>query len=123
MSNTASAELLGKEQDRISAEVTRRYFDRHSGFKRRWGGLGIRRCTEDTAYHVAYLAEAVRFDFSSLFIDYIAWAKVLLLSLRMSESDLIENLRIMEEVLGDKLHKEVAVEPLKILAQAIEAVP
>jgi methanogenic corrinoid protein MtbC1 len=90
----------------IAEVVTREYFEFRPELKQRWGDVGLKRCTEDTAYHISYLAESIRFDFPLLFVDYLGWTKILLASLRINEDDLRQNLQILKAVLAARLNSD-----------------
>jgi MerR family transcriptional regulator, light-induced transcriptional regulator len=100
------ANKLVASRDIIAQVVTREYFEFRPELKEKWGEIGIKRCTEDTAYHISYLAEAIRFDFPILFIDYLGWTKILLASLRISENDLRQNLEILKAVLTSRFEPD-----------------
>ena len=101
----------------IAQIVTREYFEFRPELKQKWGEVGLKRCTEDTGYHVAYLAEAIRFDFPILFVDYLGWTKILLASLRISANDLRQNLEILKAVLASRFDAEETA----LAAQTIDA--
>ena len=78
------ANTLVAQRNILADIVTRQYFDFRPELKHKWGDAGIKRCTEDTAFHISYLAESIRFDFPVLFVDYLGWKKILLASLRIN---------------------------------------
>ena len=100
------AKALLWQKQAIAELVTAEHYSAHPEFETRWGEAGRKKCTEDAAYHVMYLAEAIRFDALELFVDYLAWAKVLLISLQISERDLSENLQILSSALEKILSPE-----------------
>ena len=120
LKNVANAIL--QQKNRVARVVTEKYFERRPELASRWGEAGVKRCTEDTEYHLAYLAEAVRFDSPALFLDYIGWAKVLLSSLRIAETDLIENLELMRQELR-KVDGETFEPADRIIELAVAAIP
>lgn len=103
--------------------VTREYFQRRPELKEKWGPAGLKRCTEDTGYHLSYLAEAVRFDFPILFTEYLGWTKILLANLRIAEEDLLAHLELIRSVLSVRLEPEFAEVVLPALNEGIEALP
>src|SRR5689334_12151005 len=100
------ASVLVEKRHWLADLVTRRFFERHPEYRARWGEIGVKRCSEDGAFHFAYLAEAIRFDFPLLFTDYLNWTKALLLSLGIGEEDLRENLELMKAALDGSLTEE-----------------
>ena len=121
MSNRSEeiAEALAKKKALMAEEITAEYFARRPEMLARWGEVGKRRCTEDSVFHLSYLAEAVRFDSPELFVDYIAWAKILLHSLRISESDLRENLELVRSTVARHFKGEDREVVARIISTAL----
>jgi methanogenic corrinoid protein MtbC1 len=117
------AEALAKKKSLMAEEITAEYFRRRPEMLARWGEVGKRRCMEDSAFHLSYLAEAVRFDSPELFVDYIGWAKILLHSLRISESDLRENLELVRSTVGRHFEGDDRELVARIISKAEEALP
>src|SRR5688572_384275 len=107
----------------MAEEITAEYFTRRPEMLARWGEVGKRRCREDSVFHLSYLAEAVRFDSPELFVDYIAWAKILLHSLRISETDLRENLELVRSTVARHFKGEDREVVARIISTAEEALP
>lgn len=79
--------------DQLAEEIADAQLLRMPELAQRYGALGRRRCIEDTTFHLRYLDAAVTLEDTTLFGDYIAWAKVMLASRGVGESDLLENLK------------------------------
>jgi methanogenic corrinoid protein MtbC1 len=103
--------------------VTREYFERRPELRQRWGDAGLARCTEDTAFHLAYLAEAIRFDFPILFTDYLAWTKALLAALKISSDDLQLNLELTKTAFEKFFTSEEAAIACRMLDVGLNALP
>ncbi|HYE31415.1 MAG TPA: cobalamin-dependent protein [Methylomirabilota bacterium] len=120
------ANLISEHRHAMAGWATHEFFTANPGLQAKWGANGVRRCTEDHAYHFAYLAEAVRFGFPEFFTDYMAWSKVLLHALRIGHEHLQESLALMErglEVqLGQEARKAAAI-PLNIASRALPNLP
>ena len=114
--------VLGKKEA-IAEQVTARHYAAHPEFEARWGEAGKKKCREDALYHLLYLAEAIRFDAEELFVDYVAWAKVLLISLQISERDLSENLEIVNSALEEVLSPEQFAVAGSFVAAGLRALP
>lgn len=117
------ANKLVTSREIIAQVVTREYFEFRPDLKEKWGEIGMKRCTEDSAYHIAYLAEAIRFDFPILFIDYLGWTKILLASLRISANDLRQNLEILKAVLASRLTDEETAVATETIDAGVKALP
>lgn len=61
---------------------------------------------EDTRYHLSYLAESVAANELILFTEYLSWAKTFFSSLPIDENDLILNLILIRDTLGNYLEPE-----------------
>ena len=107
----------------IAEIVTREFFEFRPELKQKWGEVGMKRCTEDTAYHISYLAESIRFDFPILFIDYLGWTKLLLASLRIDANDLRQNLEILKAVLAARLSAEEVSFTNQTIDAGLKALP
>jgi methanogenic corrinoid protein MtbC1 len=118
-----TAEALRSSKSAMASWVTDAFFRARPEYETKWGSLGRLRCTEDTEYHFSYLVEAVRFEYPELFIDYIAWAKVVLYSLRMPAEDLEQNLHWMKAALHRLQEQEVYAAAVGIVDRAIQELP
>lgn len=123
MNNEQSAEAILKERLSIAEIVSREYARTHPEFAARWGEAGLKRCSEDAAYHLAYLAEAIRFDAPELFLDYLTWAKVLLNALKLPANDFVENLRLLQSITAKVVPPELFAPAEPFFTSAINAVP
>lgn len=118
-----TANVLVEKRHWLAEAVTRRFFERHPELRTRWGEIGVKRCTEDSAFHFSYLAEAIRFDFPVLFIDYLNWTKALMLSLGIGEEDLRQNLGLMKEAVDGLLTGEGLTIAVKLIDHGIAELP
>jgi methanogenic corrinoid protein MtbC1 len=109
---TSSVEYVRANLDQLAEEITRQHH-----LADRFGPLGRQRCLEDARFHLRYLAAALEANSAAMFLDYIAWAKVMLAKRNVGEADLVENLRVMRRVLSE--HDGAS----GVLGLAIEDVP
>jgi len=94
-----AAEWLSENIPAIATEITERHFLLHPELSEKYGSRGRKKCTEDSVYHLHYLAEAVAAYSSKIFCDYVAWAKVMLVSRGIDWRELAANLEQMARVL------------------------
>src|SRR5947209_6088487 len=80
--------------------VVSRQYRLQPGLRQRYGEGGQAKCVQDTEYHLAYLAAAVRYSSPVLFSDYIAWAKAVLAAHGVGPEDVEANLACLRDVLG-----------------------
>ena len=86
--------------DELAQAIAERHFREHPEVLARYPEAGRQRCREDARFHLRYLAIALDAAAPELFLDYIAWTKVLLGARNVPASDLAGNLRILRETLG-----------------------
>jgi PAS domain S-box-containing protein len=91
-----------------------------------YGEEGKLKSIRDAGYHLAYLSDSIRASNPSLFLDYVAWAKVLFAN-RGFPSDVMQaTLQCTDKVLRDTLPKDlmlVAGEYIEAALQRIRAAP
>lgn len=117
----ANGRVIAAQREELARAVVKRHFARHPHFAERYGPHGQMKCYQDALYHLLYLSEAVTNSAPSLFRDYVAWAKVRLLSLGIAAPDLEQHLRLLEEVLRERLDPQVAVAAAAYIEQALDA--
>jgi methylmalonyl-CoA mutase cobalamin-binding domain/chain len=105
----ADGRAIGVHREELARAVMQQYFARHPSLAERYGPHGQMKCYQDTLYHLLYLSEAVANSAPSLFRDYVAWAKALLIGLGIPAQDLVQHLRLLQEVLSERLDLQVAV--------------
>src|SRR5688572_12502127 len=103
---TRVADDLRANANAIASRVTEQQFAADPTLFLRFGERGLRKCTEDSLLHISYLASAAAVSSEALFSDYVAWAKVLLIRLGLSERDLAENLVLLRDAVRDTLGGE-----------------
>ncbi len=84
-------------QTAIAEAVTSRHFALKPELEIKYGASGRAKCLQDNAYHLSYLAEALRAGQPALFSDYIAWASSMLAGRGVPETDLADNLSVLRE--------------------------
>ncbi len=91
-----------------------------------YGEEGKLKSVRDASYHLAYLSDSVRASNPSLFLDYVAWVKVLFAS-RGFPSDVMQaTLQCTDKVLRAALPKDlmpVAGEYIEAALQHVKAAP
>ncbi|HYK02135.1 MAG TPA: cobalamin-dependent protein [Thermoanaerobaculia bacterium] len=108
--------------EELASAITDRHFAAHPELLARYPAVGRQRCLEDARFHLQYLASALDAGSSAIFLDYIAWAKVMLATRNVPANDLAENLRVIEGSLTDMLGAGSAV-AVRYIESAIEALP
>lgn len=92
----------------LANELTERHFRRRPELDARFGRAGRRKCAEDAAFHISYLAQAVALGVPELFADYTAWARPMLASQRIPLDDLIADMKELQALLAEHFPQERA---------------
>jgi methanogenic corrinoid protein MtbC1 len=100
---TSLAAAIDANASRIATLITDRQFAADPSLAARFGDRGRIKCTEDARRHLEYLSSAAAAESDSLFADYVAWAKILLARLGLSDDDLATNLRLLREAVRETL--------------------
>lgn len=93
MTPEESASALAARRRELAEAVTRAHFLRHPELDARYGAAGREKCREDAEHHLHYLEQALRYASPELFADYVGWAKSMLESRGIPQSDLEDHLR------------------------------
>lgn len=109
--------------DLLARDVTEQHAQLQPELFLRYGPIGKFRCREDARFHLERLAAAVELSTPPLFIEYIAWAKIVLTTRGIPAADLAQNLRILEEVLQQRVTGKTGAAASAILRAALNAFP
>ncbi len=116
------AHAIRTHLEELASAITDRHFAAHPELLARYPAVGRQRCLEDARFHLQYLASALDAGSNAIFLDYIAWAKVMLATRNVPANDLAGNLRIMKGSLADLLGAGSA-EAGRYIDAAIAALP
>ena len=120
---TSLPEAIDANALRIATLITERQFAADPSLAARFGDRGRLKCTEDARRHLEYLASAAATDSDSLFADYVAWAKILLARLGLTDDDLAKNLRLLREALRETLDAPHGDAAARIIDAALRDLP
>lgn len=110
-------EWLSANIEPVAEAITTRIFALHPELEEKYGERGRAKCGQDSVYHLHYLAEAIASNSEKMFVDYVGWAKIMLLSRAVDSADLGDNLKVMANVLQLKSPAKYK----RIFAQFIDA--
>ncbi len=79
--------------------VSRMEREREEAVSSRWRSY----CSKDCQFHLNYLAQAIESGRPELLGEYLAWARSMLVSYSVPEGDLVKQMQVIGEVLGDYL--------------------
>ncbi len=86
-------------------------------------GVDNEHCIRDTKYHLTFLFDAASIEASELFINYVAWARVLLKHLKIEPEIFLENLQFMQKECKKELLQPFAGQVDAIIQLAIDRFP
>lgn len=112
------ASWLSANQQRLASRITNVQFERSPNLAARYGERGRARCTEDAVHHLECLRAAVAANAPILFLEHIAWTRMLLAGFGIAESDLAEHLDITRAI----LEAELAQAPRALVVPLLEEV-
>ena len=105
---------------RLIDEVLREQYKRHPELEKRYGREGMKRCREDIDFHFCTLTEAIASEERDIWLNYVAWGKIVLVSRRVRIDHLVDTLMIMQEVIAANMSKRAAATANKYIQAAIE---
>ena len=123
---TSLPAAIDANASRIASLITERQFAADPSLAARFGDRGRLKCTEDARRHLEYLSAAAATSSDSLFADYVAWAKILLARLGLSDQDLAKNLHLLREAVREILdapHGEAAARIIDTALRDLPAMP
>lgn len=119
----SAPEITPTEKEACAQAIVRECFDQNPEMVQRYGAKGREKCLQDTRFHLQYLFEAVVHESASLFIDYVAWAKVMLEGVKVPAKDLEANLVAMRKALQEAQRPTAWKTACNYLDESIAALP
>src|SRR4051812_46988584 len=114
------AEEISAKSASLIASVMKEQYRRHPELERRYGLAGRQRCREDIEYHFCTLTEAVAAEEEAIWLNYVVWGKIVLVSRKIRNDDLIDTFTLMQEVLSDNVSKRASAIANKFLQRTID---
>lgn len=118
----AGDELRG-HSDALAEAIVARQYSRQRALWEPYGERGREFAVRDAFYHLDMLADAASVGESALFVDYIAWAKVLFHHRGLPVEALPGTLRCTYELVGESLAQEHAAAILPLIRDAMDYLP
>jgi methanogenic corrinoid protein MtbC1 len=123
VSDPSPSEAVRAQRIEIAAALVDREFARHPELAERYGAIGREKSLQDAGYHVSFLAQALALNNQALFVDYVAWVKVMLAQRKVLASDLAFQLECLAEVLRERLPAESGALAVNFVTAAVQAMP
>ncbi len=118
-----ASEAVLAQRAEIAGALVEREFARHPELAERYGKIGREKSLQDAGYHASFLAQALALNNRAVFVDYIAWVKVMLSQRNVLAADLAFHLECLAGVLREKLPAEAGALAAEFVLAAVQAMP
>ncbi|AKF07131.1 hypothetical protein [Sandaracinus amylolyticus] len=115
-----AARIIERTRAELAEETVTRELAKDAERWAPWGDVARVRCLEDTQFHLTFLVAALTMGQTSLFTDYVAWLVPMLESRKVMRDDVIENFRVLAEVLRERLATDEADAVIALLDAGTE---
>ncbi len=129
MTNSLQAENLTicgtivGQQNVLADRIVASHYSRRPDLATRYGDSGRVRCVADAKRHLEALSQALAAGRSALFVDYVAWAKIILVSRGIPVQDLADNLEACRQTLDEVLPPEQSALADQYLLDSLSCLP
>lgn len=106
--NMKAGQAIEAQRASVVESIMSRQCELQPDLMSRFDEAGRQKCLEDINYHLDYLAASLQASSPALFAEYLAWAKVLLVSLGLPEECLIKNIECIRDILSEQLPEDAA---------------
>lgn len=120
---SAHAEDLRAQQVTLAQTLVERQFALSPHLAVRYGTAGRLRCLEDASFHLSFLSEALELGHPEMFVDYIAWVKVMLAARGIPPEDLVSYLTLLCDLLREALSAEAGTAAAGVVEQSLQELP
>ncbi len=118
----ASESILGN-RDLFADRIVSRYSTLQPELVSRYGNAGRAKCVNDVRYHLNGLAEAISAGRPQLFVDYVAWLKVMLCARGIPIEDLAESLKLCCQIIKEELPYSQAILAEQCILASLDRLP
>lgn len=122
-SGAQAADAIRSERPALAEALVAREFTRHPELEQRYGKIGREKSLQDAGYHLSFLAQSLALNNPAVFVDYVAWAKVMLSQRKVLAADLEFHLQCLVEVVHERLPTESGAQAAQFVEAAIREMP
>ena len=119
--NTCQA--IAGRRDVLADRIVARHYSLRPDFAARYGDAGRNKYFADAKRHLDALSQAIAAERSALFVDYVAWAKIVLFSRGIPTEDLAECLEICLRSLAEVLPSDQVAVAEQYILDGISCLP
>jgi methanogenic corrinoid protein MtbC1 len=120
---TKKKHALEVRRDELAEKVVKLHYRRRPDLELRFGIRGRERCLEDVVFHIGFLVQAVAAQNSKIFLDYVLWAKALLVYRAIPVEDFQTNLECLLRVIRTSLPANAQRLPAAYVKDALAELP
>lgn len=118
-----ASEEIQAHKGGIAAALVAKEFARHPELEQRYGKIGREKSLQDAGYHLAFLAQSLALNNAAVFVDYVAWAKIVLTQRKVLAADLAFHLECLAGVLREQLSADSGALAADYVGTAVRAIP
>jgi MerR family transcriptional regulator, light-induced transcriptional regulator len=104
--NLKTSQSIVAQRDLLADKIVALHYSIRPKLTAQYGDAGRKKCVKDAKYHLETLSQAIAVGRSALFVDYVAWAKIVLSTRGIPADDLAENLAICQKALEEVLPRD-----------------
>ena len=116
-------DVLRDRQATLADDLVARQFAARPDLATRYGPAGRTKCLQDANYHLGYLADAMDAGDPALFVNYVAWAKVMLGSRGISGEHLAQHLEFTRAAVSEGVGGAAGGLAVEYLTAALARLP
>lgn len=118
-----TSEAVADQRAALAEALVSREFACHPELTQRYGEIGREKSRQDAGFHLAFLAQALALGNRAMFVDYVAWVKVMLSQRKVLPPDLAFHMECLAEVLQETLNPESGALAADFVLTAVQAIP
>ena len=117
------SQTIGTQREQLGQAIVNRQWELDPELSTRYDEVGKAKCARDVQYNLDYLAQAIATETPALFVEYIAWVKILFHQLHIPATDLSHSLEATQEILLQRLSAEEGQLAAAYIAIALTQLP
>ncbi len=121
--NLIASQSIVSQRDLLANRIVARHYSLRPDIAFRYGDAGRVKCVKDARYHLDALAEAIAAGRPQLFVDYVAWAKVMLSARGIPVQDLAEILELCLQTIKEVFPRFQAAISEQYIADSLSQLP
>lgn len=121
--NLSTCQAIVNQRDVLAEKIVAKHYKLRPDVVSRFGPAGHAKCITEAKRLLDAVSQAIAVGRSALFVDYVAWAKVVLSSRGIPADDLADSLEACRQVLAEELPPEKAVIAERYILDSLSCLP